>query len=431
MTHSNSPHDAPTYALQDDLTYALQNALRMSRYSGVPMNDTLWVIASLKSADAYSIAESWWDVLGIQQCRKKGRILFQIQQNKSPETFKWHEQFFKRIFYGLQRLFFNTLFMDMPEERRLLLGYMNESPLFQLAMRKAKSNESPKIEWVHWLAALDDLHPEWREMWNLPKASFSEAGLLAKQEALNQNRFKRLSLYWTKEVVQFILVFSLLLIGVRQGLAEPRLIPSGSMEPTIQVKDRVIVEKPSTWLHHPYKRGEILVFVPPDVEVRNDPLSIYLRLTGLSGYLTPVNNVLAAVGIENVLPSVDTVDMAYIKRLIALPGDMINVVPHVGVFINGVLLEEPYVAEVANASCTLHDAQGNYCQPFIVPEGHVFMMGDNRNNSHDSRYWGFLPMNRILGRAVFRFWPLGRIEPIGDEYPKSNEARIDDYRPID
>ncbi len=416
-------------ALQDDLTYALQNALRMSRYSGLPMSDTLWVIASLKSADAYSIAESWWEVLGVTNCRKKGRRLFQIQQNKSPETFKWHQQILKRVGYGVKRLFFNTLFMDVPEERHLLIDYMNESSLFQSALQKAESAESPKVEWVHWLSALEDLHPEWREMFNLPKDAFSEAGLHAKQEALNQARLKRLSLYWTKEVVQFILVFSLLLIGVRQGLAEPRLIPSGSMEPTIQVQDRVIVEKPSTWLHRPYHRGEILVFVPPNVEVRNDPFSIYLRLTGLSGYLTPVNHILAAVGIENVLPPVDTVDYAFIKRLIGLPGDMINVVPHVGVFINGVLLEEPYVAELAMDSCTFNDASGHYCQPFIVPEGHVFMMGDNRNNSHDSRYWGFLPMNRILGRAVFRFWPLGRIEPIGDEYPKSNEARIDDYIP--
>ncbi len=200
------------------------------------------------------------------------------------------------------------------------------------------------------------------------------------------------------------------------------------------------MEKPSSWLHLPYHRGEVLVFVPPTTKIKDDAFSQYLRLTGLSGYLAPVNDlvkrfhidhILNSLDIYDALPSADEVDMAFIKRLIALPGDMVQVVPNIGVFVNGVLLDEPYVEEPAWSSCTLNPpfVMAPICnKAIIIPEGHVFMMGDNRNNSHDSRFWGPLPMNRIIGRATFRFWPLNRMEPIGDEYPKANEERIEAHR---
>jgi signal peptidase I len=107
------------------------------------------------------------------------------------------------------------------------------------------------------------------------------------------------------------------------------------------------------------------------------------------------------------------------------------VLPNIGVFVNGVLLKEPYVQEPAWGSCTLNPpfVRTAICdKPVLIPEGYVFMMGDNRNNSHDSRFWGPLAINRIIGRASFRFWPLNRMEPLGDEYPKSNDARIDAQR---
>ena len=268
-------------------------------------------------------------------------------------------------------------------------------------------------------------------MLGIPSKAFSLPTLTASADLLQSQKPKRLLLYWTKELLQFVLMFSILLIGVRQGIAEPRLIPSGSMEPTIQIKDRVLVEKPSTWLHLPYHRGEIVVFVPPTVNIKNDVFSQYLRLTGLSGYLTPLSDMLKYIDIYDVLPYADEVDMAFIKRLIALPGDTVQVVPNVGVYVNGVLLDEPYVEEPAWNSCTLNPpfVLTPLCdKALIVPEGHVFMMGDNRNNSHDSRFWGPLPMNRIIGKATFRFWPLNRMEPIGDEYPRANDEAIEKHR---
>jgi signal peptidase I len=419
------PNEAKSLPIQDDLSYALQYALRTSLTLNLPMEDTLWVIASLKTADAFSTAEAWWHALGVQKCRQKGKTLLTLQKKKAPQALSTGlPLFWKRLQKTACRLWFNTLFLDVPEERHALTAYLQVSPLYQRALHLAQDAGASRIDWRHWLHALQDVYPEWGVMLNIPEASFSMASLTATADTLKDGALKRLTLYWGKESLQFLLLFSLLLIGVRQGLAEPRLIPSGSMESTIQVKDRVLVEKPSIWLNLPYHRGDILVFVPPNVNLKSDPFSQYLRLTGLSGYLEPIQKFLDQIGLQNVLPSPDEVDLAYIKRLIALPGDEINVVPLVGVYVNGVLLDEPYVDQVAWDSCTYNEGSFKLCEPLKVPEGHVFMMGDNRNNSHDSRYWGFLPMNRILGKAVFRFWPLNRIEAIADEYPKSNDEAI-------
>ena len=116
-----------------------------------------------------------------------------------------------------------------------------------------------------------------------------------------------------------------------------------------------------------------------------------MRITGFSGL---------------VYKKEDNVDIAYIKRLIGLPGDKVEVRPNVGVFVNGKQLYEPYVNEIAD-TCTF--MQPPYCGTVTVPEGEYYMMGDNRNLSWDSRYWGFEKQSRIIGRAVFRLWPLNRV----------------------
>lgn len=209
-----------------------------------------------------------------------------------------------------------------------------------------------------------------------------------------------------RETVELVVVTLVLLIAIRFFIAEARFIPSSSMEPTLQIGDRLLVEKISGHLHRPMRRGEIIVFYPPPSEMpngkdlSNDPLMVMGRLTGLP-----------------FLPY----EPAFIKRVIGLPGDKIRIQKGVGVFINDNLLDEwPYAKEKPNYDLnTLSDIgirnyQGADLRPYkdpkyanepiIVPPGHLFVMGDNRNNSADSHVWGFLDEKRIIGRACLLFW---------------------------
>jgi signal peptidase I len=219
-----------------------------------------------------------------------------------------------------------------------------------------------------------------------------------------------------KEVVELIVVTLVLLVVIRWTFAEARYIPSSSMEPTLQIEDRLLVEKVSAHLGWPVRRGDILVFYPPPSEMPDGkdlssaPLTVLGRYTGLP-----------------FLPY----EPAYIKRVIGLPGDKIRVAKGVGVFINEQLLDEPYIKERPGYDLNVlgdlggRSASGSSLQPFgdsrepiIVPAGHLFMMGDNRNNSEDSHVWGFLDQKRIIGRACLLFWRW--LEP--PKYPRSIEG---------
>lgn len=217
-----------------------------------------------------------------------------------------------------------------------------------------------------------------------------------------------------REVVELIVVTLFLLIVIRWALAEPRYIPSSSMEPTLQIEDRLLVEKVSGHLGKPIHRGDILVFYPPPSELpggkdlSNDPIMFLGRLTGLP-----------------FLPY----EPAFIKRVIGLPGDKIRIQRGVGVYINEQLLDEQYIKEEPNYD--LNDMgdiggrtatgvlrpYGDSKEPIIVPAGSLFMMGDNRNNSEDSHVWGFLDQKRVIGRACLLFWRW--LEP--PKYPRSIE----------
>ncbi|MFN8615184.1 MAG: signal peptidase I [Vampirovibrionales bacterium] len=202
-------------------------------------------------------------------------------------------------------------------------------------------------------------------------------------------------LFLLREAVEMVVIVLVSLIVIKEGLGELRLIPSESMVPTLQIGDRLVIEKVSRWTRAP-QRGDILVFYPPepDAVLHHDVLSTFLRLSGLSSLF------------HN--KAEDPIDKAFIKRLIGLPGDRVQIVNHLGVTINGGFLTEPYTAAKAN-DC------GMLCYPLTVPEDHYLLMGDNRNMSKDGRYFGFLPKERIVGRAVFRVWPLNRFGPL--EHP--------------
>lgn len=158
-----------------------------------------------------------------------------------------------------------------------------------------------------------------------------------------------------------------LALGIRTFVAEARYIPSGSMEPTLEVNDRLVVEKISYHLNPP-KRGDIIVFWPPESLFEDE---------------------------ENKRKD------AFIKRVIGVPGDTVEVRDGT-VFINGEPQEEDYIK-----------APPNYTWgPETVPPESYLVLGDNRNSSFDSHAWepdSFVPQENIIGKAVVRFWPPNRI----------------------
>ncbi|MGG6269078.1 signal peptidase I [Leptolyngbya sp. AN03gr2] len=149
--------------------------------------------------------------------------------------------------------------------------------------------------------------------------------------------------------------------GFHTFVAEVRYIPSESMIPTLQVGDRIIVEKLSYRLRSP-QRNDIVVFSATP-ELRSQNLKDDL-----------------------------------IKRVIGLPGDTIRVQSG-KLFLNGKPIAEPYLQASPNY---------NY-GPAIVPQNRYFVLGDNRNHSYDSHLWGFLPQQNLIGHAAFRFYPLSRV----------------------
>ncbi|HEY9773191.1 MAG TPA: signal peptidase I [Planktothrix sp.] len=184
--------------------------------------------------------------------------------------------------------------------------------------------------------------------------------------------------------------------------AQARFIPSESMAPTLQIGDRIVLENVSRFTGKLVERGSIVVFYPPPIELAGkdlsfDPLTVLGRATGFP-----------------FLPY----EPAFVKRIIGVEGDTIRIEQGKGVFVNDKLIDEPYVSEPANYELdTMADiggraTDGSRIQPYkddtkpiVVPKGMMFVLGDNRNNSEDSRVFGFVATDRIIGRAWFMFLP--------------------------
>jgi signal peptidase I len=154
---------------------------------------------------------------------------------------------------------------------------------------------------------------------------------------------------------------------LRWLVVEPRWIPSGSMLPTLQLQDRILVEKVRPHLGRNFKPGTVVVFHPPAQLVD-------------AGYS----------------PS-----SALIKRVVAGPGDRVEILAG-RLLRNGAPVEPDWNAE----------AMDYEFGPVVVPPGHLLVLGDNRNASLDSHVWGPLPRQEVIGTAFWRYWPLQRFGPI-------------------
>ena len=178
-----------------------------------------------------------------------------------------------------------------------------------------------------------------------------------------------------REYFESLVIAVILALFVRTWVFQAFKIPTGSMENNLLIGDHLLVNKfvfgPTASLDRkalPVRdiaRGDIVVFKYPE-----DP------------------------------------ERDFIKRVIGLPGETLEL-RHKKIFINGAALEEPYVHYLLpprpDGEMTAFDKRETY-GPVTVPEGHLFVMGDNRDNSQDSRYWGFLPQAYVKGRAVMVYW---------------------------
>jgi signal peptidase I len=175
------------------------------------------------------------------------------------------------------------------------------------------------------------------------------------------------------ELLKTLVSAGILAIGIRACVAEARYIPSESMLPTLEINDRLIIEKISYHFRKP-KRGDVVVFSPTE-----------------------------ALKQENY-------QEAFIKRVIGIPGDVVEV-KNKTVYVNGQKLREKYILE---------PPQYDY-PPTKVPPGQYLVLGDNRNNSYDSHYWGFVPLKNLIGRAAVRFWPPDRLGTLNNQplYPEA------------
>jgi signal peptidase I len=179
---------------------------------------------------------------------------------------------------------------------------------------------------------------------------------------------------WLREAIIVVVVAVLVAVLLRTFVVQTFFIPSGSMEPTLQVGDRILVNKLSYHLHG-VGRGDIVVFSRPPAENCGGP---------------EVNDL--------------------VKRVIGLPGETLSLSGG-HVYVDGRALDESWLPASAQGVTrpgpggTLYSLQHAY----KVPADDYFVMGDNRTDSCDSRYWGPIPKSLIVGKVEMRVWPLSSI----------------------
>jgi signal peptidase I len=189
-------------------------------------------------------------------------------------------------------------------------------------------------------------------------------------------------------VVEVVVIVALaigLALGIQAFLVKPYQIPSESMEPTLDVGQRVLVNRVFTHLGDDPDRGDVIVFHPPAGADNNQCGADHTRDQACP------------------LPTPEEGETNFIKRVVGLPGDELAIKDGIPI-ING----KPYEGDFEIRPCHgIGDC--DFPEPITIPPDHYFMMGDNRGASDDSRFWGPVPRDWIIGQAFFTYWPPDRI----------------------
>lgn len=204
--------------------------------------------------------------------------------------------------------------------------------------------------------------------------------ILAKEEKLVRAR-DRVMPFLKKSVVreyaEAIAIAVVLALFIRTFVVQAFKIPSGSMEDTLLVGDHLLVNKFIYGIKVPFVDGRLLPMSEPE---RGDIIV----------FRYPVDK-----------------KKDFIKRVIAVGGDTVEI-KNRNVYVNDELIDEPYAVYKSGNSSYFGFRKGRNMEPVVVPEGHVFVMGDNRDNSHDSRFWGTVDIDEIKGKAFILYWSWDR-----------------------
>ncbi|MFC5647280.1 signal peptidase I [Kitasatospora cinereorecta] len=244
-----------------------------------------------------------------------------------------------------------------------------------------------------------------------PGLGSAEASDPAAATTPGKARTKRRMPFWQEAPVLVVVALALALL-IKTFLVQAFVIPSGSMMNTLGIGNRVVVDKLTPHLGSGPSRGEVVVFHDPSDWLGDEPAQ-------KSSGNPAVRGVRSALGWIGLLPSPDEKDL--IKRVIAVGGDTVSCQGTGPVYVNGKPLDEPYLYPGATPC-----GDRNF-GPLTVPAGSIWVMGDHRNDSRDSRYHmdepggGSVPVDKVIGRAMVVVWPVGswKTLPIPDTFART------------
>ena len=206
-----------------------------------------------------------------------------------------------------------------------------------------------------------------------------------------------------KDIIEWIyciIIAVVLALLIRYYVGTPTIVKQSSMYPTFKQNDRLVLNRIYRTVKTTPSRGEIITFEAPTI---HDATNKDNNSTNYTAQYTTKNRSWFESFMYNVL---EIGKISYIKRVIALPGEHLEI-KNGKVYINGNELKEEYLADTVKT-----ESMDGAFYDLVVPEGTVFVMGDNRSGSSDSRIFGCIPYEKIEGKVVFRFWPLNKMEKI-------------------
>lgn len=193
-----------------------------------------------------------------------------------------------------------------------------------------------------------------------------------------------------REVVEWIyciVIAIVLALLIRYFIGTPTIVRQSSMYPTLKENQRLILNRIPRTFNQKYERGDIITLEAPKMEVATKVTATYDK--EFSNWLDKFSYYVLEIG-----------KTSFIKRIVALPGEHVQIYDG-KIHIDGEELPEEYLQEGV-----VTKANSPYLQDFVVPEGYVFAVGDNREKSTDCREFGCIPIDKIESKVFIRFWPL-------------------------